>query len=212
MLTKKGLPAYVQTYPISARPMEPQWHDDRNVEALWSIIPCEPQCGIKFRNNGRRIPGNHTYNLYFFIIRITIMFIIGDQFSRWRSSVADEENYNLYTIEDILNKIDRKYLEAIAKKLPRPNKHKTIYGDKIQENLNDMVKYLKTERFFRQSFSSLSNDAKSFLFSLYSRGRSISLQPVLEKNEEIYLNNDVKECLDKLMIFGYHQKLIRKFS
>lgn len=120
--------------------------------------------------------------------------------------MIDEENYDLYTIEDILNRVDGEYLDFIAKNLPKPNKQRTIYGNKISENLKDMAIYLKNETFFRQRFSSLSDDARDFLLSLYARGGSISLQPILEKDDQISLKNEVQECLDKLMIFGLSSK------
>ena len=123
-------------------------------------------------------------------------------FMKSKVHALDYENPQYYRIYDILESVDRDYLEYIFQKTDDMMGQKTLIGNSYSRDRVKARKNLANSDNFHYRFNSLSKEAKQFYAALYSKGRVWRSMEVPGNSSKFTLKPEVQECLDKLVIFG----------
>ncbi|MCL4341847.1 MAG: helicase-associated domain-containing protein [Candidatus Thermoplasmatota archaeon] len=114
----------------------------------------------------------------------------------------DYENPEFYKIYDILERVDRDYLEFIFQKTDDMMGQKTLMGNSYSRDKGKARTNLANADNFHYRFDSLSKEAKRFYLALYSKGRVWRSREFSDNTSKFKFKPEVRECLDKLVVFG----------
>ena len=124
------------------------------------------------------------------------------KFMKYRVHALNYENPQSYKISDILGMVNKDYLEFIYKRTEQMIIQRTLGGNSFSRDQGTARKILVDEDQFHSRFNSLSEDARGFYEALYYTGRIWNGGEAPENTSKSSLKAEVRECLDKLMVFG----------